>query len=93
MELGATVCTVKSPSCSACPLQDACLARKLTADTASNESSGSRVGRRRKSAEFPMNSSRVPGQSCRCEVCEVDDEGLAELPLEVTDFPRKAAKT
>ena len=27
MELGATVCTPKSPSCSVCPLEDVCLAR------------------------------------------------------------------
>ncbi|CAN0384196.1 unnamed protein product [Hapterophycus canaliculatus] len=29
MELGATVCTVKSPSCTACPVRTSCLANKL----------------------------------------------------------------
>lgn len=31
MELGATVCTAKSPDCSACPVRASCLAHKLTA--------------------------------------------------------------
>ncbi|CBJ29881.1 conserved unknown protein [Ectocarpus siliculosus] len=30
MELGATVCTVKNPSCSACPVRTSCFAKKLT---------------------------------------------------------------
>ena len=33
MELGATLCTPKTPSCSACPLKSICLARKLNATT------------------------------------------------------------
>lgn len=34
MELGATVCTVKSPSCAACPVRGSCLANKLTTASA-----------------------------------------------------------
>jgi len=33
MELGATVCTPKSPNCSSCPLRDLCLARTLNHET------------------------------------------------------------
>ena len=36
MELGATVCTAKSPECSACPVKASCLAHKLTAAAGSS---------------------------------------------------------
>ncbi|CAM9722567.1 unnamed protein product, partial [Laminaria digitata] len=34
-----------------------------------------------------------PGQACACTVCEVGEDGMAVVPLTVTEFPRKALKT
>ncbi|CAM9221171.1 unnamed protein product [Scytosiphon promiscuus] len=42
MELGATVCTVKSPSCTDCPVQTSCLANKLTTAVAGRPQGGSK---------------------------------------------------
>eukprot|EP00752_Nemacystus_decipiens_P009795 g8744.t2 len=42
MELGATVCTAKSPDCSACPVKASCLAHKLTA-AAAEDSDGAKI--------------------------------------------------
>ncbi|CAN0048926.1 unnamed protein product, partial [Sphacelaria rigidula] len=108
MELGATVCTAKSPSCSACPLKDACLARALTSGEPRKTSpSGVPHGGEEMDAnktkrekvtkmelEFANASVKAAGGGdCGCDVCELGEDGLAELPLEVTEFPRKAAKT
>ena len=100
MELGATVCTAKSPDCSACPVKASCLAHKLTAAAAgSGETKGlktkagaARSPRRRASAAAASGASRA-GATCGCTVCEAGQDGTAVVPEAVTDFPRKAAKT
>lgn len=40
MELGATVCTAKSPDCSACPVKASCLAHKLTTAAGDGQTGG-----------------------------------------------------
>lgn len=105
MELGATVCTVSSPSCSTCPVKSICLAHKLTASPqrkASGEGTTSTDGNVEgaksspKSLPLPGVSGEPgvpPGRACTCTVCEVGGDGMAEVPLAVTEFPRKALKT
>lgn len=90
MELGATVCTAKNPSCSTCPVQASCLARKLvaSANPAPRLLDGTSTDGA-KSSDAPPSVS----EACGCTVCEVTGGGLAVLPLAVTEFPRKAAKT
>lgn len=110
MELGATVCSVKSPSCSTCPVRTSCLAHKLVAagpkellseassrqDVTSTAVTITSGGSRSKRAK-PVSEDKTPpsdGQStCGCPVCEVGEDGMAVMPADVTDFPRKAPKT
>ena len=35
----------------------------------------------------------MPGPACACTVCEVGEDGMAVVPVAVTEFPRKALKT
>lgn len=105
MELGATVCTVSNPSCSTCPARSVCLAHKLTArphheasgvDTTTAEDDVK--GAKSLPKSLPLSSVSgepgiPPGRACTCTVCEVGDDGMAVVPLTVTDFPRKAVKT
>lgn len=102
MELGATVCTVKSPMCSSCPLQDTCLARILTTETQATAAAvaspphnltGGIQKNKKKKKQSGESGSNEQGGSCGCDVCEIGEDGLVELPREVTEFPRKAAKT
>lgn len=128
MELGATVCTVKNPSCSACPISNTCRARALTTigqkpqskdistvsvDGAQSltavvqhsgtlRNSGDKVIKREGRGDngsgvhykAPKGVELRGGrQTCGCAVCEVDEDGRVLLPLAVTDFPRKSAKT
>lgn len=116
MELGATVCTVSSPGCSACPVQASCLAHRLTAagsggtkglkaDAISKKGSASTGS---KALQTGTSSAAISSQgeasamsstavsrdrTCGCAVCEVGGDGMAAMPVAVTDFPRKAAKT
>lgn len=95
MELGATVCTVKSPSCTACPLGKICRARALTADETQHQLADAAVSSAtvQGSKEEGGVDSGTGEQSCSCSVCRLDDDGLPVLPLAVTDFPLKSAKT
>lgn len=121
MELGATVCTVKSPDCSACPVKASCLAHKLTAagpggtkglklepistdDSASTGAtkapqsmpalaSPSRSRASQGEAQAKASDAFRDSAKCGCDVCEAGDDGMAVLPVAVTDYPRKAAKT
>lgn len=114
MELGATVCSVKSPSCSTCPVRTSCLAHKLTApgptglksETSSEErgtatavtiSSGGSRSKITKRAPKTPSGDKTPfsdeQNKCGCSVCEVGEDGMAVMPVAVTDYPRKAPKT
>lgn len=107
MELGATVCTVSNPSCSTCPVRSVCLAHKLTArshhkasgvDTTTTDDDDDVKGAKPlpKPLLLPSVSGEAgvpPGRACACTVCEVGDDGMAVVPLAVTEFPRKALKT
>lgn len=111
MELGATVCSVKSPSCSTCPLRISCLAHELTADgpkgprsEASSEEGVPAVtigngGSRKRAQSLAKISSEDKASlfdeqnACGCAVCEVGEDGMAVMPMAVTDYPRKAPKT
>ncbi|CAN0395183.1 unnamed protein product, partial [Discosporangium mesarthrocarpum] len=81
MELGATVCTVKSPSCESCPIEGMCAARALV-----RAGAGAGEGAR------AMRGGSVEGEGCICTVCELGEGGLVDIPSQVTDFPRKAVK-
>ncbi|CAN0486137.1 unnamed protein product [Ectocarpus sp. 12 AP-2014] len=111
MELGATVCTVKNPSCSACPVRTSCLADKLTSagskgtKHAASSTRGTVFAVVNSSSSSSSNWMAKPSPSsvvsrengelgaCGCTVCEVGEDGMAVVPMAVTDFPRKAAKT
>lgn len=91
MELGATVCTVKSPSCSTCPLKSVCLAWKLVGEL-TPERSG-KVCKTDFVKRVNKRTSESGQRGCRCGVCEAGEDGMAVLPSAVTDYPRKAVKT
>lgn len=107
MELGATVCSVKSPSCSTCPVRTSCLAHKLTVaepkgpkpEASSGEGVTPTAGRRGKGGKpisTDSSEEKTPlsdEQTCGCAVCEVGEDRMAVVPVAVTDYPRKAAKT
>jgi len=79
MELGATVCTVKSPSCGACPVRGSCLAHKLTA-------AGAKVAKRPKSeatgTPFTTGSGGVEAEGAR--------KGGTALPAPCSSPERRA---
>ncbi|XP_013406730.1 adenine DNA glycosylase-like [Lingula anatina] len=89
MELGATVCNPKTPSCSKCPLKSHCKAYSQVIDwqkrTASRltESKASKG----KDADFPD----IENASLDCKLCLPSSEPW-DSSLGVTNYPRKSKK-
>lgn len=75
MELGATVCKPTSPSCSACPLAQICVAHKAFSSSPS-DSQDLAVTR------FPVKSAKKPPKQLSYHVCVVvaADEDVSALP-------------
>nr|XP_022313295.1 adenine DNA glycosylase-like isoform X2 [Crassostrea virginica] len=84
MELGATVCTPKSPSCASCPAQSLCLAK---AQVERNKSkNGNKLGIKDRTD--------IPDIECvveKCDLCLPENETWDEKEG-VQNYPRKAGK-
>ncbi|KAJ8306398.1 hypothetical protein KUTeg_016943 [Tegillarca granosa] len=97
MELGATVCTPKSPSCEACPVQSLCLAFRKTfilpvlSDNVEFEKEKS-AGRLTKTKSSDSNT--LPDIECaadKCSLCIPTEESW-DSSLGVQNYPRKGKK-
>ncbi|XP_041359050.1 adenine DNA glycosylase-like [Gigantopelta aegis] len=86
MELGATVCTPKNPSCSKCPLTAVCRAFKQTEDHKQQSA--------RKLVKRDANKNKVLDIECCAEPCSLclGKEEPWDSSLGVANYPRKAKK-
>ncbi|XP_048762562.2 adenine DNA glycosylase-like [Ostrea edulis] len=84
MELGATVCTPKSPSCGSCPVQSLCLAKAMV--DRNKLRNGNKLG---------VNTVKsIPDIECaadKCELCLPENETWDEIDG-VQNYPRKPGK-
>jgi adenine-specific DNA glycosylase len=80
MELGATVCTPKSPSCAACPLQADCVAWRLQKEAEQTEQ-----GTAAPVTAYPGTKVKAPPREETVAVCvverRVEQDGTAQLLL------------
>ncbi|XP_036368441.1 adenine DNA glycosylase-like [Octopus sinensis] len=85
MELGATVCTPKSPACSSCPLQNICHAYKMKMKN--EQLAGNTLLRRTKKDDVVD----IECVAQDCHLCLPSSQPW-ESSLGVTNFPRKSKK-
>ncbi|CAI9739329.1 adenine DNA glycosylase-like [Octopus vulgaris] len=85
MELGATVCTPKSPSCSSCPLQNICHAYKMKMKN--EQLAGNALLQRTKKGDVVD----IECVAQDCHLCLPSSQPW-ESSLGVTNFPRKSKK-
>ncbi|XP_061191896.1 adenine DNA glycosylase-like [Saccostrea echinata] len=84
MELGATVCTPKSPNCDLCPVQNLCLAKSMV--DKNKLRNGNKLG--------VISRTSVPDIECaadQCELCLPENEAWDEKEG-VQNYPRKSGK-
>lgn len=84
MELGATVCTPKSPSCVSCPVQNLCLARAMV------DQNKQRNGNKLRINNGPVIAD-IECAADKCELCLPENETWDEKEG-VQNYPRKAGK-
>ncbi|XP_063612896.1 adenine DNA glycosylase-like [Penaeus indicus] len=92
MELGATVCTPKTPSCSTCPLQSLCVAYRRSQDGQQKTSISSHFKMVGKSKD-KVDESLVKDIEClpECDLCLRKEDW--DSSLGVQNYPRKGQKT
>lgn len=95
MELGATVCTPKTPQCVSCPVKDVCLAyRQVESSTLDKKNKGLRSYFQAKGDETEVNSCQETSKDIEdlvgqeCQLCLPNDESWNQ-DIGVCNYPRK----